>query len=95
MALEKSINLGNYGLELPNSYHKIDSIRIEFGKVDFVIKIFASKTARDNGAQPLNRDVGSITYEELNRLEGGDLIAKLYTYVKLTYPDYKSDTIDV
>lgn len=95
MALEKSINLGNYGLELPNSYHKIDSIRIELGQVDFMIKVFASKIARDTGAQPLSYDGGRVSYEELNRLEGGDLIAKLYTYVKLTYPDYKSDTIDV
>lgn len=95
MALEKSINLENYGIELPNSYHKIDSIRIDNGHVQFAIKVFASKSARDSAAQPLELNHGSVDYQELNRLEGVDLIAKLYTYVKLTNSYYTTDTLDV
>jgi hypothetical protein len=95
MALEKSISLQNYGIELPNSYHKIDSIRIEGGRVEFVIKVFASKEARDSNAQPLEYNSDSVDYDELNRLEGDDFIAKLYTYVKLTNPNYATATLDV
>lgn len=95
MALQKSINLENYGIELPNSYHKIDSIRIENGKIDFLIKIYASKEARDSGAEPLKFTPMSVDYTEANTFAGDDLIAKLYTYVKTVNSDYSADTVDV
>jgi hypothetical protein len=96
MALEKTINLGNYGLELPNSYHKIDSIRIEDGRIDFIIKVFASKTARDQGANPLDYRGQSVEYNQLYRNHAGDdLIAKLYDYVKTVNPEYQTATLDV
>lgn len=95
MALEKSITLHNYGLELPNSYHKIDSIRIENGHIEFMIKVFASKEARDSGATPLNFVLDNISYTQIQAFTGDDLIAKLYDYVKKANLEYTSGTTDV
>lgn len=96
MALEKTINLDNYGLELPNSYHKIDSIRIENGRIDFVIKVFASKVARDQMATPLDYRPQSVDFAQLYREHtGDDLIAMLYDYVKRVNPEYQTATLDV
>lgn len=96
MALEKTFNLENYGLELLNSYHKIDSIHIEDGRVNFVIKIFASKIAREQGANPLQFKPDSVDYSRLYQHHtGDDLIAKLYDYVKTVNPEYQTATLDV
>jgi hypothetical protein len=95
MALQKSITLQNYGLELPESYNKIDSIRIENKNVSFVIQTYASKEARDTNAAPLRFESFNVDFDELNRIAGDDLIAKLYNYVKLTNPEYSTDTLDV
>lgn len=95
MALQKSITLQNYGLELPESYNKIDSIRIENKQVFFTIQTYVSKEARDANAAPLKFESFNVGYDELNRIAGDDLIAKLYNYVKLTNDDYKTDTLDV
>lgn len=96
MALEKSITLENYGLELPNSYHKIDSIRIEGDRVDFLIKVYASKAARDQNANPLELYPYSVDFARLHQHHAGDnIIAKLYDYVKVTNPDYQTATLDV
>lgn len=96
MALQKAITLDNYGLELPNSYHKIDSIRIENGQINFMIKVYASKDARDQHANPLDYHSYSVDYDRLylNHV-GDDLIAKLYDYVKVTNTEYQTDTLDV
>lgn len=96
MALQKLINLSSFGLELPNSYHKIDSIRIENGKIDFMIKVYASKDARDQNANPLEINSYIVDYDQLYQHHAGDdLIAKLYDYVKVTNPEYQTDTLDV
>lgn len=96
MALQKSITIDNYGIELPNSYHKIDSIRIENGQINFMIKVYASKDARDQNANPLEFNSYPVDYDQLHDNHAGDnLIAKLYDYVKVTNPDYQTDTLDV
>lgn len=96
MALQKLINLNSFGLELPNSYHKIDSIRIDNGRVDFMIKVYASKDARDQNANPLEFYSYSVEYNRLYQHHAGDdLIAKIYDYVKVTNTDYQTDTLDV
>lgn len=96
MALQKSINLNNFGLELPESYHKIDSIRIDNGRIDFMIRVYASKDARDQNANPLEFYSNTVDYNQLYQHHAGDdLIAKLYDYVKVTNVDYQTNVLDV
>ena len=95
MAIQKSTLVSQYGINLPESYIKIDDVRISDKEVTYFIKTFADKAARDTNAQPLTVMSFACDYTYVNTLEGDDLIAKLYAFTKEVHPEFKTDTLDV
>ena len=90
MALEKQMTLRQYGLDLTNAYIKIDSININNGNVDFQLKVYASKEARDANAIPLTVEFANARLKTLDDFSGNDIVAKLYNFVKQTNLNYQS-----
>lgn len=95
MAIQKSTLVTQYGINLPESYVKIDNVLINNKEVTYCIKTFADKAARDMNAQPLSVITFGCDLNHVNTLQGDDLIAKLYTFTKEVHPEFKSDTTDV
>jgi hypothetical protein len=93
MALQKQINLENFGLELPESYHKIDDVRITDKNVFFTIKVYASQAARNSSASPLNVISMTARYEDVLTHEGDELFAKLYAMIRKVDPAYRSPAV--
>jgi hypothetical protein len=95
MAIQKTITVQHFGLVLENAYHRIDDIYISNKQVNFSIKTFVSKEARDNNAGEVAINKSGLSLETLQTFDGDDIIAKLYNFIKSIHPDFKEDTVDV
>lgn len=96
MAFQKSIEVKEYGITLPESYHKLQSIKIELGTLEYLIAVYASKELRESSPdKPITRKFGTIPYELVVAQEGDDIFAKTYTFIKnIPNGEYSTDTID-
>jgi uncharacterized protein YbaA (DUF1428 family) len=96
MAIQKETIIDRFGITLPETYCKIDSVHINRDQtVTFSINVYSDAAARDANAQPLHEDHEVVKLSDLNVYEGNDILAKLYAFAKDKMPAYKSGTTDV
>lgn len=94
MAIKVQHHVRSYQIELPESYHKIDDIRIRNNIVEYTILMFASQDARVNLAQPIDVMSNGISLDSLNDYEGDNIVAKLYNYTKSDFPLYAGKSLE-
>lgn len=84
MALQLNDEIEKFQLTLTDTYQKIDNVRISAGDVTFDLLTYASERARRTGAEPLSVKTYTIKFEWLDHLEGDNILAKLYFFLKKT-----------
>lgn len=94
MAIKIQHNSRLFQVELPESYHKIDNIRIRNNVVEYDILIFATQEARSNSAQHIDSFTNGVSLPVLETYTGDNIVAKLYEYSKEVYPLYAGKPLD-
>lgn len=97
MALQKSFDLENTGVFLPNAYHvirKIETFKIESGYISNIsISIYSSQEARQSGKDPVIENLISMMGYSFNYdlSSQNNILAQAYDYLK-TLPEYQGST---
>lgn len=94
MAIKVEHTARSYQVLLPESYHKIDNIRIRNNVVEYDILIFATQNARVNLAQPIDTLSNGIALDQLDNYTGDNIVAKLYDYTKTVFPPYVGKAVE-
>lgn len=98
MAIEKKHKVIQYGIDINESYHRVNNIMINNQLVDYVIEIYISKEARYLNSTPVDAVyMNGIPFHVIMTAEGDDIIAKVYNFSKKAIPEYrnKEELIDV
>lgn len=84
MALQLTDEIDRFQLTLVDTYQKIDDIRISGNDIAFKLETYTSETARRTGAETLRTETFRAQMDWLQHLEGDNIIAKLYFFLKKT-----------
>lgn len=96
MAFQKSIELHDFGITLTESYHRLQSVKIESGVLEYTIAVYPSKELRTkNPGSPIFKTTNRAPYELVLAAEGDELFAKTYNFIKANDDQYKVDATDV
>ena len=95
MAIQSTYFSTIFHVELPESYNKINNVRINDNVVSFDVLVYTSKEARERQAQPVANLPFGVSLVDLNAFEGDNIIAKLYDCIKRMHPMYQVEGVTV